>query len=212
MTCIYTAIVGGYNPLQPHPEIDGIEWVAFTDWDTPADSNWQIRRIRPNTSPRLFAKKYKLLPHLYLPEFPKTIWIDGTVRVDSPSILEALSCTHDGIAMFRHPQRHDIFSEAEVSMVMPKYMEEPIWEQVDSYRAAGIPPHGLWAATVIAREDNDQVRELGEMWLDQIQRWSIQDQISLPYCLWRLGIEPGAFPASLYDNPWLTVTGHNPNF
>ena len=211
--CIYTAITGSYNELLGHPSIDNTVWICFSDTLTD-HPDWQIRKAE--SGGRRAAKPYKMRPDRYLPEFRRTIWIDGTVRVDSASFPHEAMAYADGsgIAMFRHPQRHDIWSEAVVSQSMPKYQNEPITEQILAYRASGIPHDtGLWAAGIIARDDeSDLVRDLGAMWLDQIERWSVQDQLSLPYCLWRLGIEPGAFPQSLYENRWLSVMGHNPNF
>ena len=212
---IYTAITGDYNKLQLHPEIQGVEWVAFSDTLT-SHPNWRILHIEvpEGVSPRLAAKTYKMLPHIVLPEFDGSIWIDGTVRVDSPAFAEeAMSWTSgSGIAMFRHPERDDICDEADVSLTMPKYQTGLIASQVAHYLDCGFPRHsGLWCGGIIARQHTDLVRQLGEMWLAQVEKWSVQDQLSLPFCLRKLEIIPGGFPASLYNNPWLTVTGHNPN-
>lgn len=213
-TAIYTAITGGYNILRPHPEIDGVEWIAFVDWNTPA-LGWEVRRIQTpaGMTPRRAAKYFKMRPDLVLPEYDRTIWIDGTVRVESPAFVEeAMSWTSgSGIAMFRHPERDDIWDEADVSLTMPKYMAEPIAAQVSHYLDCGFPHRsGLWCGGIIARQHTGLVKQLGEAWLAEVDRWSIQDQISLPYVLRELDIVPGAFPASLYENPWLAVTGHNP--
>jgi len=213
--CIYSCVTGQYHAgLQPHPIIPDVEWICFSDTLT-NHPDWEIRHIDVpvGVSPRRAAKGPKMLPHVFVPEFRRSIWIDGTVRVDSPAFAaEAMAWTHgSGIAMFRHPQRHDIFSEAVVSLTMAKYQDEPIVDQANWYRDRGIPhDSGLWAAGIIARDDeSDLVRALGEAWLAEIDRWSVQDQLALPWVLWKMGVEPGAFPASLYENRWLSVMGHN---
>jgi hypothetical protein len=165
-------------------------------------------------TPRRVAKYFKMRPDLVLPEYDRTIWIDGTVRVDSPTIAEeAMSWTSgSGIAMFVHPERDDVVDEADVSLTMPKYQAEPIAQQVQHYLGQGLPRHGgLWCGGIIARQNTEQMAQFGEAWLAEVERWSVQDQLSLVYVLSKLQITPGAFPASLYQNPWLTVTGHNPN-
>jgi hypothetical protein len=214
-TAIYTCITDGYNILRPHPEIDGVDWIAFVDQDTPS-LGWNVHRVQPpvGMTPRRVAKHFKMRPDVVLPEYDRSIWIDGTVRVDSPTFAEeAMSWTSgSGIAMFIHPERDDIWDEADVSLTMPKYQDERIISQVAYYFSQGLPRHsGLWCGGIIARQHTDLVRQLGEMWLGEVDKWSIQDQLSLPFCLRELGIIPGGFPASLYNNPWLTVTGHNPN-
>lgn len=215
-TAIYTAIGGSYNALQGHPAIPGVRWVAFLDTlSTYPHPDWEIRYIeRPvGVSPRRWAKRFKMLPHAFLPEFSQSLWVDGTVRVDSSTFAaEALACAEpSGIAMFAHPERDDVVDEANVSLTMPKYQTEPIAPQVEHYIRNGLPRHsGLWCGGIIARHHTKLVRELGEAWLAEVDRWSIQDQLSLAWIVHQRNITPGAFPSSLYQNPWLTVTGHNP--
>lgn len=223
---VYTAIFGGYNELKTHPDIPGVDWVAFTDtpmdrddWDIRVRSASRVRSAPPSKpirpTPRREAKWFKLLPHVVLYEYDLTIWIDGTVRVDSPRFVdEALACIGgSGIALWAHPERMDVYTEAVASMSMPKYADEPLLDQVDAYAGRGYPiDGGLWACGILARDStNDAMRQLMWRWLDEIDRWSVQDQLSFPYALWRGGMTPGEFPAGLYDNPWLTVTGHNPD-
>jgi hypothetical protein len=213
-TAIYTCVTGSYNVLQPCIEIPDVDWIAFGDDPNTVTNGWELRVIdrKPGLSPRRMAKAPKMRPDLFIPEYSASLWIDGTVQVDSPTIIEALDWTAgSGVAMFRHPERTDIRDEADVSLRMPKYRQEPIALQVEHYLDQGFPRYaGLWAGGIIARENTDLVRKMGEMWLAEVDRWSIQDQISLPFVLAKLGITPGAFPGSLYSNPWLSITGHNP--
>jgi hypothetical protein len=213
-TVVFTAIMGDYNVLQPAPSIPGVDFVAFLD-EPSLRTDWDIRVVEriSDVSPRRWAKRYKMRPDVYLPEFDHTIWVDGTVRIDSSTFAaEAMACAEpSGIAMFTHPERDCIFDEAVVSLTMPKYQAEPIVKQVNSYRRQGMEHHsGLWACGIIARQNTEQIRELGEMWLAEVDRWSVQDQISLPPCLRALDIVPGAFPGNLYSNSWLSVMGHDP--
>jgi Protein of unknown function (DUF616) len=211
---VYTAILGGYNELQTHPEIPGVDWIAFVDAPLDRD-DWDIRVVRRSaiTPPRRAAKLYKMLPHVVLPVYEETIWIDGTVKVISPRFVEeAMPCAEEtGFALFRHPERDCIYTEAVVSLSMEKYRNEPLLDQVTHYADNGYPVDGgLWACGILARRDTNAVRTLMEDWLDEVEAWSVQDQLALPYCLWTLGFEPGRFPGHLYANPWLTVTGHDP--
>jgi hypothetical protein len=213
----YTAIFGGFNVLNPHPWNPDIDWVAFVDEESVprTPTNWDLRIIPcvPGVSPRMAAKRFKLLPSTCLSSYNKSVWVDGTISIDSPTFPEeALDWTAgSGVAMFRHPERTDIWDEADVSLTMPKYQAEPIALQVDHYLDQGFPRYaGLWCGGIIARENTELVRKFGEAWLSEVDRWSIQDQISLPFGLRKLGITPGAFPGSLYSNPWLSITGHNP--
>jgi hypothetical protein len=219
---VYTCITGDFNALQPHPPTPGVDWMCFTDAitvpmyaDQPDDWHLVPLTVPPGVSPRRLAKSVKLYPHQVLdPEVKASIWIDGTARVTSEAFpYEAFNCVGaQQIAMWRHPERDCIYDEAVASLPFPKYTQEPILDQVAHYWRAGFPLHGgLWAAGVIARIHGPSCGVLADAWMAEITRWSIQDQLSLPPVLHRLGLVPGAFPGSLYANDWLTITGHNPN-
>jgi hypothetical protein len=40
------------------------------------------------------------------------------------------------------------------------------------------------------------------------ERWTYQDQLSLPYLLWKLRMEPGIIPYNLWDNPLFGFVPH----
>jgi hypothetical protein len=87
----------------------------------------------------------------------------------------------------------------------------PLAEQVESYRAEGMPEHaGLMAATLIARSPGSEaVNRINEAWWKEITRWSYRDQLSLPVVLWRLGHGYDKVTLNLWDNPWFDRLEHN---
>ena len=48
-----------------------------------------------------------------------------------------------------------------------------------------------------------------QRWWEEILEWSLQDQLSLPYVSWVLGVQPYVIPGNLYDGKWFTVQ-HQP--
>ena len=52
------------------------------------------------------------------------------------------------------------------------------------------------------------MRDLGDAWLDEMQRWTINDQVSLPYLFWRDGIQPGTFGIDLLGNDMVAWMAH----
>jgi hypothetical protein len=203
--CVYTAVMGGYDPIgavvqQTVPT----EFICFTDGND-APPGWQrVRASMGGLPPRLAAKHFKVLGHRVFPAgrldvggrvlpaqaFDYTIWIDGCVSVVHPRFSETLIAAvgrHDW-AMFRHPHRSDIFAEAALSARMAKYRDEPLLEQVRSYAHEGFREKGLMMCTIIVRRARAlSLAAVGEMWWRENCRWSIQDQVSLPVVLWRLG-------------------------
>jgi hypothetical protein len=72
-----------------------------------------------------------------------------------------------------------------------------------------MPEHfGLWATGCIARLHTDRMRQLGDAWLNEMHRWTIQDQVSLPYLFWRDGIAPGTFGINQLENDMVFWIAH----
>jgi hypothetical protein len=109
-----------------------------------------------------------------------------------------------------HPEdRSCLYEEAEHCRGWPKYIAEPIDAQVAACRAEGMPDgFGLWAAGLIARVHESEIIDLGEAWLSEMHRWSIQDQISLPYLLWREEVAFGTFGIDQLENTYFDLLPH----
>lgn len=225
MTVVYTSVYGSFDVLRPQAEQDiDTEWVAFTDDpNLTAPTPWRVVVEAPRYEHPCMAAKYrKMVP----PDISKdAVWIDGNMEVTAPTFArEALAARRDGMATFKHPRRDCIYTEAEASLGSEgqggKYADLPIREQVAAYRTEGHPRHaGLFACGVIAW-DLTAGPALGKAWLDECERWTYQDQLSLPVVARRLGVEPGVFPLSQIgrrrsgtsrwlENRWLRIHPHD---
>jgi hypothetical protein len=211
---VYTAIYGGYDRLWGREPIPDVDFYCFTD-DPSLDAPppWQIVPSPARFDhPRMSAKWFKMHPHLALPDHRHTIWVDGSIKVRADSFATDMVgfLGDSGIGLLRHPDRKDIFEEAEASMTMTRYQGQPIREQIEHYRAEGYTPeNGLYFCGVIVRDnEDDAVRRLNEAWMAENVRWTYQDQISLPFLLWRLGVTPAVIPLAQRDNPYFRRIGH----
>lgn len=207
---ILTAIYDGYDSLKPVMPQEGcdVEWVCVTDdpdlLDHPNAKDWRIiHEPHPGLHPNRAAKHPKMLPARYA-HTDRSVWIDASFRVTSPTfVVEALAYA-DPVAQFIHPWRDCAYEEAAASTGLAKYAGEPIGQQMEAYRREGFPTRfGLWATGVIARHHRPSVLRFGEVWLKEIERWSFQDQLSEAPALWRLGMRPNALPGTYEASPWL---------
>jgi hypothetical protein len=210
---IYTAACGGYDELKAHPEIPDVDFIAFSDVEIESEF-WDVRVVdKTNNHPRDDAKKFKLFPYEYLENYEYTIWIDASHEIQTPDFhLQALaSIGESGFALYEHPWRNCIYEEAEASIVLEKYQGLPIQDQVDSYRSEGHPEHwGLFACGTLARRNTKQVADVMDAWADEIDRWTYQDQLSLPVVCRRLNFRPEVFPIhQVFGNRWTTIIPHN---
>jgi hypothetical protein len=60
---------------------------------------------------------------------------------------------------------------------------------------------GLFACGVIARVHSPSLADFGSEWFVENTRWSIQDQLSFPFLLWKRGVLAGTFNEHLWDGP-----------
>lgn len=194
---VVTAQFGGYDapPIAP-PDAGGVdEWIYVTDGE-PADG-WTTVVEQADGDPRMQAKRPKCLPWEYA-DADFSLWLDASLV---PTVNVALSVCADGMTQHRHIERNDFLDEAHASVPNAKYDRYPVLKQADTYLAEGMPRQwGLYCTGLIGRPHTEAVREHGRLWWDEIRRWSTQDQVSHPYCCWKLGIRPIPLPGHVLRN------------
>lgn len=209
---VYTAIFGGYDTLRDQPVMPGFDMVCFTDDPSLTSDQWRVEVVRPKQRhPRMSAKWFKTNPHKALPRHEHTVWIDAGIQVQRPDFAALVlgAATDTGLSLVRHPVRDRVVDEARFCVDLPKYHGQPMLEQVEHYRSKGFPDEsGLWAGGIIGRDSRPVVRTLGRRWWRENRRWTWQDQLSLPYLLWRLDLAPGAVPFALGDIEHLRMVAH----
>ncbi len=230
--CVYTSIYGNYdNLLQPVKQTIACDFLCFTEAPWPRQVGaWKVIRsgLNPDLHPRMRAKYFKVLSHRVFPggrlawhfdllgrrpRYDAVIWVDGCLRIKDPGFAEAFAghIGATGWSMFVHPNWDCVYEELPQAAAQKKCWGLPLAEQVESYRAEGMPEHaGLMAATLIARSPGSEaVNRINEAWWKEITRWSYRDQLSLPVVLWRLGHGYDKVTLNLWDNPWFDRLEHN---
>lgn len=160
--------------------------------------------------PRMQAKYFKFLPEKIpkLFEYDYTIWIDGSAQILSEKFVEEMIGRMEGSFMvFKHPEARDcIYQEAEYCKTMPKYVDQRIEAQANFYRSQGYPEHnGLYACGMIVRKNREFAnRLLGKLWWDECREWTYQDQLSLPYVLWKANLKIDILNLDQYNNGLIT--------
>jgi hypothetical protein len=202
------AIYGGYDLIPPVPE--GVDDAVLVT-DVPVRSGWRNVVEPSDAHPRLAAKRPKARPDLYT-DCEASLWMDGSVHVLDVGFVELVRhrLEQHELVLWEHPEDRDCFlQEARHCHDWLKYRDEPVLQQAQHYLEQGMPEHfGLWAAGGIARRHTDRMAAFGDAWLEEMERWTIQDQVSLPYLLWRDGIEPGTFGIDQFDNDMVVIMAH----
>lgn len=211
---VYTTIYGNYDDLKDQPDI-GADYVCFTDNPNLTSNTWEVRYepIYQHLHPRLRAKFHKLI----CPFDTLSLYIDGSIQIVNPNIIDTLSnYLHNGWATYIHPAgRKCITQELAESMTMEKYKDVPIKQQVNHYLSQGMPHNfGLWACGVMLRDGKHS--DFGSKWMLENLAWTYQDQISLPYLVWKENfpldsIELDQYACFNQGDVLFNIVGHNRN-
>ncbi len=201
---IYTAICGDKDNLHPPDQVfPDTDYIAFVDrkhktsiwkqYDSLSFSLDQSYCHRRN------AKIYKILPHFFMQGWETSIWKDPTHEIIvSPESIEQQYLNNNDIALFKHSERNCIFQEAKA--VIDQRLDDPglVKAQIAYYQETGYPKNnGLYELPVIVTKNTPQTRTLGLSWWETICKYSSRDQLSLPYVLWKLQMEPAVCPGNL---------------
>jgi len=206
---LVTACYGAYDPVRSLPADHGFDdAVCVTDTALGIGDGWRVHLEKASGSPRLQAKKPKMMPWLYT-DCDAAVWLDASFEVLGSGFagFARAALERDDFVVWTHPEgRVDITDEARVSMTLKKYQGSRVREQAAFYKEQGFPENwGLFAAGTIGWVFTPTVKRFGSLWLRECHDWSIQDQISLPYLLWREGKPFGVWQSNEYANPYVRL-------
>ena len=195
---IYTCIIGGYDELQqPRVLEEGFDFICYVGKGEKTQERigvWEIRELPESLGePALDARWPKMHPHLLLPEYECSVWIDGNIALldgtlfRAAHIKAAAGVRYSGVT---HPDRDCTYAEARKCFDM-KYLTAFGLLRVWLFLALhGLPRHaGLNENNIIFRRHCDpDVVALDELWWDRVLHLCRRDQLSLMWCLRRCGI------------------------
>jgi hypothetical protein len=213
-TVVYTAIFGGYEGLLPQRPVPGVDFVCFTDIPVKVKP-WKVILVPPPESDSTrCARKYKILPHNYLPEYDCSIWIDGNYLVVG-DINELISKTlrNYNMAYFDHrssiADARDCVYEEHASIMKlggasGLYKDDPavMQKQMDRYRREGYPPHNglIFSSVLIRRHHAKDVVATMERWWNELSQGSKRDQLSFNYAAWKEALTATVLSENVRNN------------
>lgn len=225
---VYTAAIGGIDPLWSALP-DSAEYAAFVDapkreaglWGgkpphilsntagIAAPPTWKQRSVAIEGDARRTARLVKTLPHRYMPDADVWIWVDGNVRLRITAAEAVRRWLRGGIAIPNHPDRRDVYQEAEACIKFRKDDAVTLQRQARRYELDGHPRGwGLAETRIVIRRNMPAIRALNEAWWVEIDAGSVRDQVALPYVCWKAGIRwdtlPGRVNGDKHPHIWHT--------
>jgi|SRR5919112_2769232 hypothetical protein len=197
---IYTVITGGYDTLKdPLIKSEGWEYICFTDDPGLTSDTWEIRVINAQEvaldSQRL-QRKIKILAHVFLPQYRFTIYLDGsTVQTrDFNKLLQSIQYK-GGMALKKHRKRNCVYEEVAACVKLNKDSRVVLIDQMQHYYNSGYPANnGLYESGILIRENCYAVNSICTKWYSELEKYSIRDQVSLPYVMHIWGFKPQVIP------------------
>lgn len=227
---VYTAIIGGYDTLnEPLVKPDGVDFVCFTDREMESKT-WEIRKVTPlyddNTRT---ARKYKVLPHRWFPNYDVSIWLDGNKTIEG-DVLKYIEYLGDSeLALFDHMKCFDkrdcVYKEAQTILDLGKgnYQRTPergiknwkdnpqiIVDQMNRYVGDGYPQNNGLAFTcgVVRKHNQPTTIDTMEDWWTEIKYGSKRDQLSFDYVAWKNKLDFVYLPGDGRGDGIITHTNH----
>lgn len=186
-TALFTDDIEYVYGTLPEYQIDtDIEFICFTNTPHLKSEVWDIRLIECDLSPRKQARKFKMLPHKYLQDYDAWIWMDNSClfKYNPADLFEYYMNGYD-ICLHEHCDRTNIEQEANIIIQRKLDKSDIVNEQIERYKHEKYKDQGLFETGILMRRNNNIVNNFNEMWWDQINNYSIRDQLSFPYVLWK---------------------------
>ena len=217
---IYTALVGNYDSLMQPVAVDKeFDYICFSDCiPGPKAGVWEIRSI-PFTSPdnTRTARYPKLQPHIVLPEYEYSVWIDANILIKGEDFYDKVNdkiAEGTKMAFVPHPSRDCVYEEIAQCYRDLRICFRDALRQRRHLLAMDYPEHwGLTENNLILRRHNDpDVIRISDAWWKEFQNYTLRDQLSLMPVCWKNDLRPELLLGegnNARNVPYLEVVRHS---
>jgi len=194
---LYTCIVNNRDRPKKIEYRDDFEYVMFTDKKEINAPGWDVRPLvwEHTNDPVRTSRYHKHNPFVLFPKAEYTIWLDAThwaIKSLKPLL------TNSDLLVMKHFSRNSIKEEIKACVNMDSL--KTMNEQYQKYLREGYNDNlGMYSTTCLIRKNSKKINEFQELWWNQICNFSKRDQLSFPYCLWKIQIKLGIIPGFCRD-------------
>lgn len=196
--CVYTVLMGGYERLneQPVAARSGWPFICLTDDPSLTSQTWQIQQIDPvlpGDLPRS-QREAKLLPHLHLPAFERSLYIDNSVLLTAlPEEIDARWAGASGLSLCAHSYRDTVADEC--MEVIRLCLDDPsrVMEWVNHlsrHQPQGLTRRPVWGGMLLRDHRSPRVQAAMSRWFQLVLRYSRRDQLSAWAAFDAVGLMP----------------------
>lgn len=190
---VFTVLTGNYDVLQQPQAIDpSWDYVCFTDRAEGKDGVWQIRPIPFEGIPVMRARWAKLHPHLLLPEYDISVFMDANLCIASADFYAIADSCKAYFAVPDHCSRDCVWDELRYCFLKDKVSTSAAVNWHRYLRCMDMPRHfGLAETNILLRRHNDPgVVAIDERWWELlVQSRGSRDQLCFTPALQQLALE-----------------------
>lgn len=219
--CVYTALIGDYEKLneQAVAARSGLPFICLTDDPALRSESWEIRQVAPvfAMDPIRSQRDFKLRPHLHLPDFDQTLYIDNSVMLSEPPEQLFDNYLSDApFAIVEHSFRETVLDEF-IAVASIGDDQARIFEQLNHYQLLDddvLQERPYWGAILLRDSRDGRVRTMSELWLAHVNRYSRRDQLSVNLAFRLAGLTPAAIPVdnhASWFHRWPVAEGRDGN-
>lgn len=213
---VYTIITGQYDNIKdPLVKPDNVTYVCVTNNRNIRSDVWKMVYLdepQDRQSNLRISRYYKLFPEKLFGEYERSIYVDGKFLIlrDLNTYID-LYQKDAPMLSFPHYCRDCVIDEVAECIKCGNADKKKLLLQAAEYIDSGLPVgFGLFENGCIVRKHHDpDVIQLMELWWQELERHTYRDQLSLPYVVWKTGMQPDICDLNIDHNPWLEYMGHN---
>jgi hypothetical protein len=196
---VISANIGNFDKQNPYVE-QSVEYDNYYF----NDNNFQLRE---SMTPRLQAKIPKLFGWQIVPAHDYYIWVDSSCALlHKESVSWFIEhCGDADLAFFQHPVRDTAQEEADYlkkrfslgcKYCLPRYEHEFLDELMEVINSDKdfVDDH-LFTANAFIYRNNEKVQNMMRQWWYYVTRFHVNDQLSLPYVMWKSGCTFNILPS-----------------
>ena len=213
---VYTAIFGNYDSIKdPDYVNDDWDYICYTDNQNLTSNVFTIKYVQPVFEQKTKnARMIKLLSHIFLINYDFSLWIDGSVKIRGRNIDELIEKhKNDYIALHKHIKRDCVYDELKACLGLKKDNSEIMTKQIETYQKEGLPENCGIAETaeILRKQRNENTKKLNTLWWNELNKYSIRDQLSFPYVVWKYGFKYGIMEKNQWLDAYFTMHKHSSN-
>ena len=197
---IYTCITNNYDSLEEIACYKYVnkdwDYICFTDNETYINKKqigiWKVRPLVFNELDNTRNNRYhKINPHIILPEYEESIYIDGNLNILSSYIFKEIKHRNLNLLLPKHLSNNCIFEEYKFAYrekIDKRSLIRKGWKII---KKSGMPRnYGKWECNLIYRKHNKpEIIEIMKEWWNFVKTYAKRDQLSFSYLMWENGIK-----------------------